>query len=75
MPDHTVTLLRPRPASGYTDTAALNDIHAILTATGTGGGALADITQILVLTGRPMVAAVDNEACCTALLRPGAETV
>jgi hypothetical protein len=43
MPDHTVTLLRPRPASGYTDTAALNDIHAILTATGTGDGALADM--------------------------------
>jgi hypothetical protein len=59
MPDHTVTLLSPRRPSGYTDTAALNDIHAILTATGTGDAALADITQILALTGRPMVAARD----------------
>ena len=65
MPDRTVTLLRPRPPSGYTDTAALNDIHAILTATGTGDGAVADITQILALTGRPMVAARDIEITTT----------
>ena len=31
MPDGTVTPLRPRAPAGYTDTAALNDIHTLLT--------------------------------------------
>ena len=32
MTDRTVTPLRPRAPTAYTDTAALNDIHALLTA-------------------------------------------
>ncbi len=52
MPDRSVTQLRPRASSGYTDTAALNDIHTLLTTTDPGDGALADITQILTRTGR-----------------------
>ena len=59
MPDGTVTPLRPRVAAGYTDTAALNDIHALLTATEPGQGALKDIALILGRTGRPMSKARD----------------
>ena len=58
MPDGTVTPLRPR-AAAYTDTAALNDIHALLTATEPGQGALKDIALILARTGRPMTKARD----------------
>ncbi len=65
MPDRTVTPLRPRAPSGYTDTAALNDIHTLLTTTDPSDGALADITQILTRTGRPMVAARDIEITTT----------
>ena len=54
MPDGTVTPLRPRAAAAYTDTAALNDIHALLTATEPGQAALKDIALILARTGRPM---------------------
>jgi hypothetical protein len=59
MHDQTVTLLRPRARSAYTDTAALNDIRSLLTTTGPGGAALADIAHILARTGRPMVAVRD----------------
>jgi hypothetical protein len=65
MPDRTVTPLRPRAPSGYTDTAVLNDIHTLLTTTDPSGGALADITQILTRTGRPMVAVRDIEITTT----------
>jgi hypothetical protein len=65
MSDHTVTKLRPRASSGYTDTAALNDIHAILTTQDPGDAALGDIAQILARTGRPMVAARDIEISTT----------
>jgi hypothetical protein len=54
MPDPKVTSLRPR-AAGYSDTAALDDVHAIMTAAD-GRDALADIGQVLTLAGRPLVA-------------------
>ena len=65
MPDGIITALRPRAPSGYTDTAALNDIHALLTTGEPGDAALADIAQILTRTGRPMVAARDIEITTT----------
>jgi hypothetical protein len=61
MHDGTVTRLRPRSPSAYTDTAALNDIHALLTSGEPVAAALGDIAQILIRTGRPMVAARDIE--------------
>jgi len=60
-----VTPLRPRAASGYTDTDALNDIHALLTTTSPGGATLADVAQLLARTGRPLVAARDIEITMT----------
>jgi hypothetical protein len=65
MPDATVTPLRPRAPSGYSDTAAMNDIHALLTRTDPGDGTLADIAEILTRVGRPMVQARDIEASTT----------
>lgn len=65
MPDRTVTPLRPRAPSGYTDSAALNDIHALLTTGDPGDSTLADIAQILARTGRPMVRARDIAASTT----------
>ena len=65
MPDRTITPLRPRAPSGYTDRAALNDIHALLTSQDTTGAALTDIALILARTGRPMVAARDIEVTTT----------
>ena len=65
MPDASVTPLRPRAPSGYTDTAALNDIHTLLTARDPGNGALADIAEILARTGRPMIRARDIEISTT----------
>ena len=65
MPDASVTPLRPRAPSGYTDTAALNDIHTLLTASDPGDGALADIAEILARTGRPMIRARDIEISTT----------
>ena len=61
MPDRSVTPLRLRAPSGYTDRAALNDIHALLTSQDSVGAALTDIALILARTGRPMVAARDIE--------------
>jgi hypothetical protein len=65
MPDRTVTPLRPRAPSSYTDTAALNDIHALLTTGDPGDSALADIALVLARTGRPMAAARDIEITTT----------
>jgi hypothetical protein len=65
MPDGTVTPLHPRAAAVYTDTAALNDIHALLTATEPGQSALKDIALILGRTGRPMTPARDIEVSTT----------
>ncbi len=61
MPDSTVIPLRPRVAAAYTDTPALNDIHALLTTTEPGQSTLADIALILARTGRPMTRARDIE--------------
>jgi len=61
MPDSTVIPLRPRVAAAYTDTAALNDIHALLTTMEPGQSTLADIALILARTGRPMTRARDIE--------------
>ncbi len=65
MTDRVVTPLRPRVPSRYTDTAALNDIHALLTAAEPGSGALADIAQILTRTGRPMARVREIEVTTT----------
>ena len=51
MSDQVVVPLRPRTRPGYTDTAALNDIHALLTTTDPGDATLADIAVILSRTG------------------------
>jgi hypothetical protein len=61
MAEVSVTPLPVRASSAYTDTAALNDIHALLTASQPGDAALADIAQILGRTGRPMVRVRDIE--------------
>jgi hypothetical protein len=60
-----VTQLYPRPPTAYTDAAALNDIHALITAGDPGDGALADIAQILARTGRPMTPVRDIEISAT----------
>lgn len=65
MPDGTVTPLHPRAAAAYTDTAALNDVHALLTATEPGQATLKDIALILGRTGRPMTPARDIEVRTT----------
>jgi hypothetical protein len=59
MPNSNVTWLRPRDPTIYTDAAALNDIHALLTSTATGGAAevLTDVGLILARAGRPMTRA------------------
>jgi len=61
MTDSTVTWLRPRGQPAYTDTSALNDIHALLTSAtqGDAQALLADIAEILGRSGRPMVRARD----------------
>ena len=53
MPDRICHAAAAARAVRYTDTAALNDIHALLTSTDPGDGALADIALILARTGRP----------------------
>jgi hypothetical protein len=65
MPDGTVTPLRARAPSAYSDTAALNDIHTLLTVSEPGGATLADIAQILARTGRPMTRVRDIEVSTT----------
>ncbi len=65
MTDATVTPLRLRAPSGYTDTAALNDIHALLTTGDPSEGALADIALVLARAGRPMATVRDIEITTT----------
>jgi hypothetical protein len=65
MSDHAVTPLRPRAVPPYNDTAALNDIHAILTTSDPGQASLAEIADVVARTGRPMVAARDIEISTT----------
>lgn len=57
MTDSPVTRLRPRTGIGYSDSDALNDIHALLTGTSSGSDRdqLTDIGLILARSGRPMV--------------------
>jgi len=51
-----VTRLRPRTSTGYTDQAALNDIHALLTTSpDPASGQLEDIGLILARSGRPLI--------------------
>ena len=63
MADSTITPIRRDPP--YTDTAALNDIHTLLTATGPGEDTLADIAVILARTGRPMIPVRNIETSTT----------
>ncbi len=65
MPDGTVIPLRAHAPSAYSDTAALNDIHTLLTVSEPGGATLADIAQILARTGRPMTRVRDIEVTTT----------
>lgn len=66
MSDQVVVPLRPKSRPGYSDTAALNDIHALLTSpAGAGDATLADVAVILARAGRPMVAARDIEITTT----------
>jgi hypothetical protein len=64
MTDATVIPLHPCVA-GYTDTLALNDIHALLTTGEPGSATLADVALILARAGRPLVAARDIEVTAT----------
>ena len=59
MSKSNVTWLRPPDPALYTDAAALNDIHALLTTTASGSAPelLADIGLILARSGRPPVRA------------------
>ena len=63
MADSTITPIRRDPP--YTDTAALNDIRTLLTATGPGEDTLTDIAAILARTGRPMIPVRDIETSTT----------
>ena len=72
MNDRSITPLRQPGRTRYSDTAALNDIHALLTSTDPGDGTLTDIALILGRAGRPLVPVRDIEisATETALGRP-----
>lgn len=65
MPDHRVIRFPTGRAAapGYTDTAALNDIHAILCRrSGWNPAMLEDVAQVLARRGRPVIAVRDIEA-------------
>jgi hypothetical protein len=67
MTAHTVTPLRPLTDPPYTDTAALNDIHAILTLHPVLPGAdlAAEVAEVLTRARRPLVAPRDIEISAT----------
>jgi hypothetical protein len=65
MTDGTVTPLRPLASAGYSDTAALNDIHALLTSTDLGADTLADIAAIVARTSRALIPVRDIETSST----------
>jgi hypothetical protein len=67
MSDASITWLRqPRSGQpGHDDTAALNDIHALLTTSGDGRSLAGDIAAVVARSGRPMVRARDIEATTT----------
>ena len=64
MTDGTVTPIR-RGQHAYTDTAALNDIHALLTSSDLGADTLADIAAIVARTSRALVPVRDIETSTT----------
>jgi hypothetical protein len=64
MTDSTVTPIR-RGQHAYTDTAALNDIHTLLTGDDLGADTLADIAAILARTSRALVPVRDIETSTT----------
>ena len=72
MNDRSITPLRPPDRNRYSDTAALNDIHTLLTSTNPGDSTLTDIALILGRAGRPLMPVRDIEisATETALGRP-----
>ena len=63
MADGSITPIWRDPP--YTDTAALNDIHVLLTVTDPGDSTLFEIAGILARTGRPLIAARDIGASTT----------
>ena len=63
MADGSITPIRRDPPC--TDTAALNDIHVLLTVTDPGDSTLLEIAEILARTGRPLIAARDIGASTT----------
>ncbi len=67
MSDATVIWLHPPPAHPVlSDSAAVNDIHALLTSTGHNPASrLADVAAIVARTGRPMVRGRDIDAQVT----------
>lgn len=65
MPEGTVTPLRPRAPADYSDTAALNDIHTLLTRTDLGADTLADIAAIVARTSRALIPVRDIETSST----------
>src|SRR6266487_3106437 len=66
MTDATITRLHQNGRPGYTDAAALNDIHALLTTSlDTSQELLGDVAAIVARTGRPMVACRDIDATTT----------
>src|SRR5215472_5283957 len=67
MTESTVTRLRPRSQRTYTDTAALNDIQALLTTTrrGSDRDLAGDIAAVLARTGRPVVRGRDIDTTVT----------
>lgn len=62
--DGTVTPIR-RGQHAYTDTAALNDIHTLLTSTNLGADTLADIAAIVARTSRALVPVRDIDTSTT----------
>ena len=58
MTDRPITPLRRTGSSRYSDTSALNDIHALLTSTDPGDGTLTDIAL-----GRPVACVEAGDAC------------
>ena len=65
MPDHTVIRFPDGRATapGYTDTAALNDIHAIVCRPGGWTpDTLDDVAQVLARCGRPVIDVRDIDA-------------
>lgn len=65
MTDGTVTPLWPPAPAGYSDTAALNDIHTLLTSTNLGADTLADIAAVVARTSRALVPVRDIETSTT----------